>query len=148
MNTILRPNTQTLDLSKPNLFVLIIILRTTCFLFVSFFGFFIPSPFLRRHFEVPCILLFQAGQNCRVDHFFARQGSEFRRVSIRGEPGHIKNLTDVVRSCRKKGIGVAVSNPCFDLWLLLHFDEFPTDPSLACDEVGQRIRAAVGQYNK
>lgn len=64
------------------------------------------------------------------------------------EPGHIKNLVEVVKVCRQQGIGVALSNPCFDLWLLLHFDEFPHAESMTCDEVGQRLRDKVGRYNK
>lgn len=64
------------------------------------------------------------------------------------ESGHIKNLVEVVRLCRQKGVGVTISNPCFDLWLLLHFAEFPTEASLTCAEIGNRIRATVGRYNK
>jgi hypothetical protein len=64
------------------------------------------------------------------------------------EPGHVQNLVEVVRLWRQKQIGVALSNPCFDLRLLLHFAEFPNQASLKCDEIGERIRAAVGQYNK
>lgn len=64
------------------------------------------------------------------------------------EAGHIANLTKVVRESKQKGIEVAISNPCFDLWLLLHFAEFPTEPELACDTVGQKIRDTVGSYNK
>lgn len=29
----------------------------------------------------------------------------------------------VLRTCQKKGFGFYVSNPCFEFWLLLHFDE-------------------------
>lgn len=29
----------------------------------------------------------------------------------------------VLRTCREKGFGFYVSNPCFEFWLLLHFDE-------------------------
>jgi hypothetical protein len=56
---------------------------------------------------------------------------------------HIRNLTDALRQCRQKGIDVALSNPCFDLWLLLHFAEFPTGNSLICGDVGDQLRAAV-----
>lgn len=63
-------------------------------------------------------------------------------------PGHIQNLVEVVRLCRQKGIGVALTNPCFDLWLLLHFDEFPSEQVLTCEQVGQKIRDKTGQYNK
>lgn len=54
----------------------------------------------------------------------------------------------VVKLCRQKGIRVALSNPCFDLWLLLHFAEFPTEASLTCEDVGDRLRAMVGHFNK
>jgi hypothetical protein len=64
------------------------------------------------------------------------------------EPNHIKNLTDVLRHCRQKDIQVALSNPCFDLWLLLHFADFPKENMLACSEVADRLRVAAGGYDK
>jgi hypothetical protein len=64
------------------------------------------------------------------------------------EPNHIQNLTLVVQQCRQKGIQVALSNPCFDLWLLLHFADFPADNVLTCNEVAKRLRAAAGSYDK
>jgi hypothetical protein len=64
------------------------------------------------------------------------------------EPNHIQNLTHVLRECRKKGIKVALSNPCFDLWLLLHFADFPAENMLTCAEVADRLRTAAGGYDK
>ena len=64
------------------------------------------------------------------------------------EPNHIHNLTHVFQQCRQKGIQVALSNPCFDLWLLLHFADFPAEDVLTCDEVADRLRAAAGGYDK
>jgi hypothetical protein len=64
------------------------------------------------------------------------------------EPNHIQNLTHVLQQCRQKGIQVALTNPCFDLWLLLHFADFPADDSLTCDEVADRLRKAAGSYDK
>ena len=64
------------------------------------------------------------------------------------DAGHIANLTEVIRECKQKDIRVAISNPCFDLWLLLHFTDFPSESHLSCAEVGQRIRDTVGSYNK
>jgi hypothetical protein len=61
---------------------------------------------------------------------------------------HIKNLTHVLQQCRQKGIQVALSNPCFDLWLLLHFAEFPLEHMLTCDEVAKRLGTAAGGYDK
>ncbi|RLB70224.1 MAG: hypothetical protein DRH04_03980 [Deltaproteobacteria bacterium] len=33
-----------------------------------------------------------------------------------------EQLTDVCTACREQGFVIAVSNPCFEYWLLLHFD--------------------------
>ena len=63
-------------------------------------------------------------------------------------PGHIKNLVGVVRECGRKNIQVALSNPCFELWLLLHFADFPPETELTCREVEKRIRKAIGHYEK
>jgi RloB-like protein len=64
------------------------------------------------------------------------------------EPNHIQNLTHVLRECRKKRVKVALSNPCFDLWLLLHFADFPAENMLTCAEVADRLRTAAGGYDK
>lgn len=64
------------------------------------------------------------------------------------QPNHIANLTGVLRECRQNEIRFALSNPCFDFWLLLHFADFPGDNELTCEEVGKRLRAAAGGYDK
>ncbi len=64
------------------------------------------------------------------------------------EPNHIQNLTHVLQQCRQKGIQVALSNPCFDLWLLLHFADYPAEETLTCERVAGRLRTAAGGYNK
>lgn len=63
-------------------------------------------------------------------------------------PGHIANLTGVIQQCKSKGIGVATSHPCFDYWLLLHFEDPPQANIDKCDDVGNQIRTSVGTYNK
>lgn len=35
----------------------------------------------------------------------------------------VKNLSEVARLCRQKGYNLAFSNPCFELWLLLHIKD-------------------------
>jgi RloB-like protein len=62
--------------------------------------------------------------------------------------GHIKNLIRVMQECNQKGIRIALSNPCFELWLLLHFAEFPTEKQLTRAQIEKRIRHAVGSYDK
>lgn len=34
------------------------------------------------------------------------------------------NFADAVRKCEENGINVARSNPCFEVWLILHLEEF------------------------
>ncbi len=64
------------------------------------------------------------------------------------EPNHIQNLTHLLQQCRQKGIQVALSNPCFELWLLLHFADFPAEDMLTCNEVTNRLRDVAGGYDK
>lgn len=65
------------------------------------------------------------------------------------EANHINNLVQVLRECRQKKYRVAVSNPCFELWLLLHFDDFSTDQaSCCCEAVEKKLRSVVGSYRK
>jgi hypothetical protein len=65
------------------------------------------------------------------------------------EANHINNLVKVLRECRQKKYRVAVSNPCFELWLLLHFDDFSADQtSCCCETVEKKLRSVVGSYRK
>ena len=68
---------------------------------------------------------------------------------------HQKVLSAVLQECRQKGYRVAVSNPCFEVWLLLHFAEF--HEALAClSGTGQTrcqpfeiaLRRRAGGYSK
>lgn len=84
---------------------------------------------------------------------------------IRGP--HQRELSNVLQECRNKGYGVAMSNPCFEVWLLMHFAEvndclllelIGEDPlsmlndqqrsSIRCDKFEARLRQEVGGYNK
>lgn len=61
---------------------------------------------------------------------------------------HIQNLSDALTSCRQKEISVAISDPCFELWLLLHFVDHPRKPGLTCKDLGALIKLDQGAYNK
>jgi len=84
---------------------------------------------------------------------------------IRGN--HQRELSQVLQECRNKGYGIAISNPCFEVWLLLHFidvgdgllsemlghasDQSITKAersSIRCDKFESRLRAVAGGYNK
>jgi hypothetical protein len=64
------------------------------------------------------------------------------------EPGHIANLTSVLRECRQKGYRVAISNPCFELWMLLHFTDFVGGTPLRCEQVTEQLALHCGGYTK
>ena len=69
------------------------------------------------------------------------------------KPGHIHNFTRVAQEARAKGYFVAVSNPCFELWLLLHFTDDIADiraissTSEACEACRREIRRLCGSYD-
>ena len=64
------------------------------------------------------------------------------------DSGHIDNLVQVLQHCRRKGYHVAISNPCFELWLLLHFEEAHPPVGCKCGEIASRLSAVVGGYDK
>lgn len=84
---------------------------------------------------------------------------------IRGS--HQRELAEVLRQCRSNGYGVAISNPCFEVWLLMHFvtidDELLNTilgnaqnssvsesdrRSIRCDGYEKHLRMVSGGYNK
>ena len=52
-----------------------------------------------------------------------------------------------MKEAKDAGIRTAVSNPCFELWLLLHVLEVATSFGDAA-EVNNALAAALGGYNK
>lgn len=52
----------------------------------------------------------------RVNHF--EKDDEVWAIFDRDDHFHFENAKE---ACEAKGIGIAFSNPCFELWLLLHF---------------------------
>jgi len=65
------------------------------------------------------------------------------------EPNHRPNLITSIRDAHDAGIQVALSFPCFELWLLLHhIDEEDAKSLWKCGDVESKIRSYVGEYNK
>lgn len=64
------------------------------------------------------------------------------------QSNHIQNLREVLQQCRQKDYGVAISNPCFELWLLLHFEESSAKACSTCDDVVSALRRVTGGYQK
>lgn len=59
----------------------------------------------------------------------------------------VKRLKGVCQSAVQKGYRLAVSNPCFELWLYLHHADAETGDT-DCAAVETRLRARLGSYNK
>lgn len=60
---------------------------------------------------------------------------------------HLPNLQRVMQHCAQNGYRVALSNPCFELWLLLHFTDLPENIKIA-EEVCGALAAAANGYSK
>lgn len=43
------------------------------------------------------------------------------------QSSHIPNWIDMMKDCKNKGYSFAVSNPFFEVWLLLHFDDVESE---------------------
>lgn len=41
----------------------------------------------------------------------------------------VQMLSDIQSQCKQKRIGLCISNPCFELWLILHYQELTAVPS-------------------
>lgn len=66
-----------------------------------------------------------------------------------------KNLAQVATKCVQKKINLAVSNPCFELWLLLHIADIATyrneekqSLNQSCQNLEKELRKVLGSYNK
>ncbi len=80
---------------------------------------------------------------------------------------HQRNLSRVLQECRQKSYRIAISNPCFEVWLLFHFTDINDDllcemlekplgtslgsedrDSLRCPAVERQLRDLAGGYSK
>lgn len=57
------------------------------------------------------------------------------------------DLTDAARTARAAGVRLAVSNPCFELWLLLHHEDCRAHLT-GYPQVAQRLRRHLPEYDK
>jgi|ERR1051325_5927454 hypothetical protein len=65
------------------------------------------------------------------------------------QANNIAGTLAAMQNAQHVGFEIAVSNPCFELWLLLHhYDVTAGTVFKNCDEVGQQIRTVLGGYNK
>ncbi len=59
-----------------------------------------------------------------------------------------KMLDDVARSCGQQGFRMAVSNPCFELWLYLHRSDIDAGKKHTAKTLEADLRKLLGSFNK
>ena len=59
-----------------------------------------------------------------------------------------KTLSEICSECVRKKIGLAISNPCFELWLFLHVGEVVSGQRLTRRKLESMLRQKLGSYNK
>jgi RloB-like protein len=78
--------------------------------------------------------------------FQLREGDQLWLVIDRdSQTWKARTMSAVAKRCRQKGYFLAVSNPCFELWLLLHFEDVP---SQAEDRLNALLKNANGFLKK
>jgi hypothetical protein len=62
---------------------------------------------------------------------------------------HLQGFIKALRDAADKHVHVALSKPCFELWLLLHhLDEAAAVGLASCGDVELKLRETAGEYNK
>jgi len=62
---------------------------------------------------------------------------------------HLAGFLRALQTAATQGVNVALSKPCFELWLLLHHEQETAVSTLAnAREVEEALRARLGEYNK
>ena len=57
-------------------------------------------------------------------------------------------LSDIATGCLQKGFGLAVSNPCFEIWLYLHRGEIAAGSTPTKQHLEQMLKDVLGTFNK
>ncbi|MBD8257507.1 RloB domain-containing protein [Pseudomonas fluorescens] len=66
------------------------------------------------------------------------------------QPNHAPTFLQTITEAKQKGVEVALSNPCFDFWLLMHHLKLGEDLSRISDakSVGVELRKVLGSFDK
>ena len=62
---------------------------------------------------------------------------------------HLKNFTAAIAEAKRQKVSVAMSRPCFEVWLLLHHGEIDEVAGLKdANETAKALKEKLGSYNK
>ncbi len=65
------------------------------------------------------------------------------------EANHIASFRQICAHALQKGYSLAHSNPCFEVWLLLHVAELHEDAQFSrCEQVVARLKDTLGTFSK
>jgi len=65
------------------------------------------------------------------------------------EGRHVAEYSRAIKEAKEKNVNIALSKPCFELWLLLHHTDQKTVQELSnATEVEKLLRSTLGEYNK
>ena len=48
---------------------------------------------------------------------------------------NVKMISEIISQCKQKGIGLCISNPCFEIWLILHYKDLSKISSEMLDKL-------------
>lgn len=77
---------------------------------------------------------------------FAENGEEFDAVWAVVDVDDFTDVPEAVALGGRRGVRVVVSNPCFELWLLLHVAEAPG--YVSTPQVGKLLKKCCANYEK
>lgn len=58
-----------------------------------------------------------------------------------------KKLSEISKLCNQKDYQLAISNPCFEIWLYLHFSDIDKVKIKDCSSVKKLLKIHLGSYN-
>ncbi|WP_017756547.1 RloB family protein [Calidifontibacillus oryziterrae] len=101
----------------------------------------------RAKFRNPDGMIKEMLRKIKDDELYVRSGIDeaWCIYDIDTEPEDNKILQNITNA-RKNYINVAYSNPCFELWFLIHFEKCSTH--LQCTEILNRLKNYLPNYQK
>lgn len=82
-----------------------------------------------------------------LDEYSVEDGDTFW-VCIDVDRWQTESLSAVLRKCIKNEYGVAISNPCFELWILLHHRDVVRGSCQSPSAVTEILKEVLGGYSK
>ncbi|MBN2413758.1 RloB domain-containing protein [candidate division KSB1 bacterium] len=85
----------------------------------------------------------------RLDEFakeYNLEGDDELWIMFDVDKWGVRKISQITRLGFQKGYGLAISNPCFEVWLFLHFTSLEQN-LLTCQDFKSRLRQQLGSYN-